>query len=347
VTTSGSHLYVATTGSDTNSGTQSAPFRTISKAGAVALPNTTVHVAPGTYNENVVTTKSGTASGYITYLSDTKWGAKVVAPGTGTTAAWQNNGDYVAINGFDITGGGAVGINHSGNNDIAKNNHVHHIPAVGCTGYGGTGIGFDQYNLKSGGIADANLVHDIGPLGTNCFRVQGVYTSIPNVTMTNNIIYRVVGYAVTNGHCSYNVKVLNNTMFGNGGTVEGGGVVMTNNTNCSLPSNGNIVANNIIYDNVLGVHEEGVTSGVDVTTYTNNLVYGNTTNYGVMGNPHVNDRTGNPLFVNYIRTGGGNYHLQSTSPAVNTGTSNSAPAFDMDGVARPQGGAFDIGAYER
>ena len=341
--TSPNNLYVATTGSDSNSGTSAAPFKTISKAATAAKPGYLVHVADGTYRENVVTNTSGTASSYITFISDNKWGAKVVAPGTGTTAAWHNKGDYVAIVGFDISGGGAVGINHSGSGDIANQNHVHNIPAAACDGYGGTGIGFDQYNIKIGGTADSNLVHDIGPLGTNCFRVQGVYTSIPNVTISNNVIYKVVGYAVTNGHCSYNVKVLNNTMFNNGGSAEGGGVVMTGNTNCTLASKGNVVANNIVYDNVIGMHEEGV-STADVTTYTNNLVFGNKINWGSMRMPHSNDVSVNPAFVNYIKAGGGDYRLSSTSPAIGKGSATYAAPADFLGKAR--GTTVEIGAYE-
>jgi hypothetical protein len=296
------HIYVATTGSDSNPGTSAAPFRTISKAASVATAGYMVHVADGTYKETITSNSSGTASAYITYISDNQWGAKVVSPSGGVSAAWHNKGDYVAIIGFDITGGGAMGINHSGNGDIANRNHVHHIPAAACDGYGGAGIGFDQYNVKSGGTADSNLVHDIGPLGTNCFRVHGVYTSIPNVTISNNTIYKVVGYAVVTGHCSYNVKVLNNTMHNNGGTVEGGGIVMTNNTNCKLPSNGNVVANNIIYKNVLGVHEERVTSA-DVTSYTNNLVYCNKTDWGAMTNSHTNEVSGGGALSHYTRPG--------------------------------------------
>ena len=48
-----------------------------------------------------------------------------------------------------------------------------------------------------------------------------------------------------------------------------------------------------------------------------------------------------PLFA-----GGSDYHLQAASPAVDAGVATSAVR-DHDGVPRPQGAAFDIGAYER
>ncbi len=42
-----------------------------------------------------------------------------------------------------------------------------------------------------------------------------------------------------------------------------------------------------------------------------------------------------------------NYHLQSNSPAINNGTDLSAFfTTDFNGISRPQGSAWDIGAYE-
>ena len=50
-------VWVATTGSDTNPGTEAEPFATIQR-GIDAVAGSTVHVAAGTYNENVVIAKS-------------------------------------------------------------------------------------------------------------------------------------------------------------------------------------------------------------------------------------------------------------------------------------------------
>ena len=63
-----SDIYVSTTGSDTNAGTQAAPFRTIARASRAATAGVTVRVMPGTYEGGFQTTASGTAeapqSGY-------------------------------------------------------------------------------------------------------------------------------------------------------------------------------------------------------------------------------------------------------------------------------------------
>jgi hypothetical protein len=45
-------------------------------------------------------------------------------------------------------------------------------------------------------------------------------------------------------------------------------------------------------------------------------------------------------------TPGSDFSLQSSSPAIDRGVTISGLTRDYNGTARPQGGAFDIGAYE-
>src|SRR6185312_3760489 len=49
------------------------------------------------------------------------------------------------------------------------------------------------------------------------------------------------------------------------------------------------------------------------------------------------------LFAN---TSTGDYHLSATSPAIDAGTMNQAPTYDLEGRARPARATIDIGAYE-
>ena len=55
----------------------------------------------------------------------------------------------------------------------------------------------------------------------------------------------------------------------------------------------------------------------------------------------VSNITANPLFVS-----GSDYHLKSSSPCIDVGTSVGAPSFDIEGMSRPQGNGYDMGAYE-
>jgi uncharacterized protein (TIGR03437 family) len=59
----------------------------------------------------------------------------------------------------------------------------------------------------------------------------------------------------------------------------------------------------------------------------------------------TNPVTGDPRFVS---TAGDDFRLQPSSPAINRGTStvNTVVTKDYYGIPRPQGGAFDIGAFE-
>jgi hypothetical protein len=50
--------------------------------------------------------------------------------------------------------------------------------------------------------------------------------------------------------------------------------------------------------------------------------------------------------LQFVDRANGDYHLQSTSPLINAGTTVSQVTNDKDGVLRPQGNAYDIGAYE-
>ena len=51
----------------------------------------------------------------------------------------------------------------------------------------------------------------------------------------------------------------------------------------------------------------------------------------------------NPLFVNAATF---DFHLLAGSPAINAGTTLSDVPTAFDGTTRPQGAAYDIGAFE-
>lgn len=342
------NLYVATTGSDSNAGTQAAPFRTIQRAATAAKPDTTVHVAPGTYAGNVKTTVNGTATARIRYVSTTRWGAKVV--GTGTEAMWTNNGSYTDVVGFDITGPGRLGILNQGSYTSMVGNHVHNLAVSGgCTGAGGAGIVNANYSATDGDII-GNVVHDIGVPGA-CNGVQGIYHSCLRGKIFNNIVYRASAFGIHLWHAANAVTIANNTSFANGAGGMGGGIVIgTGDSPGGVVLDNTKVINNIVYGNpASGIVEYCYAGQSCIGTHNvvaNNLVYMNGGGVSLRVGTATGTITADPKFVSYQANGTGNYRLQSTSPAIDKGVLAGAPTFDIDNLARPRGAAIDLGAYE-
>jgi hypothetical protein len=342
------NLYVSPSGSDSNAGTLSAPLKTISRAAALSKPGTLVHVAAGTYTGNILTSASGTASARIRYVSDSRWAAKIV--GTGTDYHWDNKGSYVDIVGFDVTGSGRGGILNEGSYTLVANNHVHNLAVSGgCTGGGGSAIMNGNYAASDGDII-GNVVHDVGVPGA-CNGIHGIYHANLRGKIMNNISYRNSAFGIHLWHAADQVLVVNNTTFANGSSSMGGGIVFgRGDTGAGILTNTR-VANNIVFNNPRSGISEYCSSGTSCigsgNAVANNLVYGNG-----MGNIYllVGSATGtitaDPQFVNYQANGSGDYHLKSTSPGIDKGSSTSAPKNDLDGNARPKGAGYDIGAYE-
>jgi hypothetical protein len=296
-----------------------------------------VHVAPGNYGA-VNSQASGTASARIRFISDVKWGAKLQQ--AGGYAVWNNAGSYVDIMGFDITGTVAVGISNDGSFVRMIGNHVHNIPAP-CNSNGGAGILNDSYTSTDNDII-GNVVHDIGDPAHSCPTTQGIYHSDNRGHILNNISYRNSAWGIQLWHAAANVVIANNLVFANG---EGGIVVGDGDAPGGWVDDNTIVTNNIIRNNPTGIAEQGVTGTHN--QYVNNLIWQNGQGIVLQNGLHdVGTISADPLLVNYQPDGSGDYHLQSTSPAINSGTTQGMPSIDFDGAPRPVGSGPDIGPYE-
>ena len=179
-----STYYVATTGSDTAAGTATAPWAAIQQAAQEVKPGDTVIVEPGKYTiaaEGINTTTSGTAGAPITFISATKLGAQLYNPGGITQEqVWNNTGDYVTIQGFDMSGNGEngvwAGINNTGSYCQFIGNYVHDIAVPSGMTTGGTGgIGTWQVDALGGhNTIVGNFITRIGtPGGGNLW--HGIY----------------------------------------------------------------------------------------------------------------------------------------------------------------------------
>jgi len=341
------HLYVSPYGADGNPGSQDAPFRTLNRAGAAATPGTTVHVAPGAYPGNVTTQTSGTAIACISFVSDSKWGARITGAGNG--AMWTNDGNYVDITGFDITGPGRLGVLNNGSDTLIANNHIHDLAiSGGCTGSGGAAVVNAAYGAANGDII-GNVVHDIGAPGA-CNGVQGLYSSNRGGKIMNNIVYRVSAYGIHLWHAATDAVISNNTVFANGSAGMGGGILIgAGDAPGGIQLNNTKVMNNIVYDNPRSGIKEYCSGGESCigtgNVVSNNLVSGSATPVTMRVGSATGTIGGDPQFVSYNPAGAGDYRLRSGSPAANRSTTAWAPLVDILGVARTNG-AVDLGAYE-
>jgi len=332
--------YLGPRGDDLNDGSADRPWRTIQHAARVVRPGTTVHIAPGEYQVAVVTKISGTAAGRIRFVSDVQWAARVRTKGA--SASWLNEGNFVDIIGFDISGDGSLGIDNEASHVRVLGNRVHDIPATGCTSNGGAGIDDGNYFAHDDDVI-GNVVFGIGDVTKPCPRVHGIYHANLRGHVYNNLVYLNQGWGIHTWEAASHVEISNNTVFNNGY----GGIVIGAGDFPHAMNDYTRVTNNIsIYNGNYGIEEYGRTGVHNV--YANNLVYLNAVgNFDLQnGNTDQNSVFADPQFVEYRSDGTGNYRLSMDSPGIDAGTRRAAPGYDMNGGERPFGKTWDIGAYE-
>ncbi|MGC2184113.1 MAG: DUF1565 domain-containing protein [Terriglobales bacterium] len=274
----------ASTGSDSNDGSQARPWKTIQRAdSALSLGSggAIVHVGPGTYS-GPSTSKSGTSSARIVFISDTKWKAKIA------NSSWQAGGDYVDINGFEFTnpGSGGYAVNIASAKSVhILNNYMHDFNVSGCGPYG---IINETNNPISDSVISGNVIRHAGnynptsgPTAVHCVELHGIYSEGKNTIIQNNIISGITGWGIKRnmapGACGPGV-ISNNTVFNNGG-----GIDLTEDSDAGFVCawDYNSLTNNVIVNNGVdtpgggrfGINFYHVTGTHNLVA--NNLIYGN------------------------------------------------------------------------
>jgi len=338
-----SNYYVATNGSDSNDGSFCHPWATISHAAGVVKAGSTVHVRSGTYAEAPSFNTSGTSQSRIRFISEAKWGAHVNPASADSVVTI--NGNYIDVVGFDVGGGqDRIGILDWGSYNHTYNNRVHDI--IGdCSSAGGGGIVTANWNGTGARIV-GNVVIRIGAPAGSCNKIQGIYHENVNGYIADNLVSNVAAYGLECAHYCQSSTFINNTVFH-----SGGGLWVGDTDNGQITSN-IFGSNNIFYDIVPGVNftscgirEYPGTTGSG-NQYVDNLIYATQYPLCLSTGTATGTVQASPQFVNYQADGSGNYQLQSSSPAINAGTSVNAPSRDIVGGNRPVGSAWDIGAYE-
>jgi Protein of unknown function (DUF1565) len=353
--------YVSPNGSDSQIGSETYPWATITHASSVVSPGDTVVVEDGTYNISAGGSVGGSpggdwaigsngASGHpITYIAQHKWQAKLVGHGTGDGSAVVGmHGGYNILENFDVTGTDAAGVilattGTTASFNQAIGNYVHDLTTP-CDGSGGAALntgGGSNYSGISHDDFIGNLVVNIRlPSGCTVNTNAGIYEAVPYGVVANNIVMNVADSAIQSWHNAHHL-----TFFGNVAiNAKDGIVVGDGDAPGGVTNDYTLVQNNItINSSYCGICEGGLTGTHN--TYIDNLSYGNTYNIllqnGLVATGTV---TADPKFVNNTGTAAGDYHLQSTSPAIGHGLALAGIATDYFGAARPQSGTTDIGA---
>ncbi len=186
----------------------------------------------------------------------------------------------------------------------------------GCTIYRNSGYGVHLYNgYKADSVHHSivrnNIIHDnatYGQYGT------GIYTIGGNDIIYNNIIYHNNGGIQLQGTTAIGVKVYNNTVFGkHGSTREQSRDLCERSDQCDTSKQ----------------YRQRKSK-----QYQQHRGRGTTQDHNFTSNP------------GFVDAAGLDFRLQSTSAAINAGAALSEFSTDRDGMTRPQGSAWDIGAYE-
>jgi hypothetical protein len=344
---------VAPWGSDSNSGSEAAPWRSISKALTAALPGERVLVRAGTYTGLVGAGPSmggtvgpavygsprGTASAPITvqaYPGERPIiGAMVSLP----------SAQYFRLSGFVIDGAyapaGAEGVS-VGNTSGTEPSHVeisyNEIRNFGPVDSHAQGI------LHYSGTDTALIGNWIHHIGRQVFYDHGIYMkSGRRVVVANNVITDITGgYGLHIWGDFDDSWVINNTVYGSAAS----GFTIGGNSDRGYPDR-TVAANNILAghtgttDSQQGyAAKEYQPGGGDSVRHNLGWANARTSPWALSLSGPTDNRTLDPLFVDAARR---NLRLNAGSPAINT-----AEDFGLlvDAAGRPRTDTPDKGAYE-
>lgn len=270
-----STVYVGGPGcSDTNTGTQAAPFCTISHALSGAGPGTTVIVAPGTYNESVAVNASGSAGSPITIEAATRGTATITGGAHGFSVSGQH---YVTIDGFVVTATSGEGVLLSNSDHLVVSNNT--ITGAGHPVQGQTAAG-----LLASGVTASQITGNHSDQNSDFgFRIDSGSSAV--TVSGNEASYNAEGWQRNaNG---IDVVSAGNTIIGN---------VLHDNEDSGLQfypgGDNNLAANNVTYNN--GDH------GIDDLNVSGTTLVGNTAYFNCTDGINVEGTSSNYIVENNI-----------------------------------------------
>jgi hypothetical protein len=209
--------YVAPTGSDVNTGTVDAPFKTIAKALNKVVPGDTVLVRGGTYYEKISFPKSGTSAGLITLKAYA--GEKPVIDGTylSVTGYWEglvtfSNVRFITLDGFDICNvvtaapyvdPEGITIKNGCTNITVRNCNIYNIKSNATSdgwrsAHAIVVLGNSDQSVTKNIVIDGCTIHDTQTGTSETLTIAG---NVDGFTVSNNKIYDIenIGIIIAGG----------------------------------------------------------------------------------------------------------------------------------------------------
>lgn len=238
--------------------------------------------------------------------------------------------------------GDSDGIHFFGSGHIIRKNYIHNIhDGVAASAYAHTDC-FQTWEDSYHEVANNIIIEQnrCDNIYAQTLRANGqglmIESGAGHLVIRNNIIQAYKGVNVNGGN---NLAIVNNIFASDVLSTTAYypvGVTLVESPNTTIK-------NNIFYDlpgTIIGIGDSASRLGLDVGY---NLSY-RSDGRRLWGSPYLHDLWAvNPLFVDPTED---DFHLQSQSPAIDAGESLPNVTDDVEGTPRPQGGGFDIGAYE-
>jgi hypothetical protein len=356
--------------SNSNPGTISSPWLTISYGVAQLASGDTLYLRAGTYSgaANRIDSTVYTVPGNFTILNYNSESV-IIQPPDATNCINLSSGTQtnITIQGLILDGSLQSNINYQGIYISGTASYIN-INVCSIRYFPNFGISLSNNNGSANNITIYGCAihgNGSGSLATNG---HGIYnTGASDVTINNCTIYNNLGYGIHNNEDDglYDVNnciTYGNLIYNNGrstttsyGIVDDGGednlyynnIIYDNYGGISIYSNSKaaLVYNNTIYNNNPSTGSGGIDCQYYATapTIENNIVYNNNSAINDYGGSATirNNYTSNPLFVN---AGAGNFQLQATSLCIGAGLT--IPAVTIDFAGNPRTVPYTIGAYQ-
>ncbi len=298
----------------------------------------------GIWNSNTVMLTNSIVSGNIV-RGDYGSGGGIYNSGTMTLTNSAVNSNTATTLSFGFSQGGGIltyGTATLTNSTVSGNNADDGYGGGICGGtYGGT------MRLTNCSISSNNAGEDGGGI------YGGGTVRLTNTTVSSNDAGRDGGGIRNRG----TVRLINSTVSSNSAGEDGGGifngyygqdtVLLTNTTvssNTALTGGGIHNSDTAMLKNSIVANNSGGNCSGDITSAGHNLDSGTTCGLSATG-----DLINTNPFLGPLQNNGGDtesHALLPGSPAIDAADNSACPATDQRGVARPQGGVCDIGAYE-